>query len=1123
MDPITALSLASAILAFIEHGARVVSGAVRIYGSPSGLTEENCSVETVAAEMRNFTSKLRTANDDHLSGDEKGLSILACECDSLSRQIVELVNKLKPKDPKSKTASLLAGLKSKWYEADRQRLEERLGHCRAQLALQLSHLSSSKVSSQLDALIASARYDTAKFQQLSSKVSQLGQDLAALSLDSTAKGQLRSLCDLSEHATNLLAQQCTLKSLAFENMYGRYEAVDAAHYRTFRWIFGQSPGFESEDRYTSDPRQNEDIGQRWEEKIISNKDGIAIAVHDEDDSDIEDYSKPPIDPAKMEAKAAFLKWLSDGDGIFHISGKLGSGKSTLMKYLCEHKVTKILLRRWAAGRKLVFASFFFWKPGSKLQKSLTGLLRCLLHDVLQASPLLIPHVLPDQWENMRSTPWQALTEIRFSDKDIREAFQRLISDDKPYQDHCFCFFIDGLDEFEGTVQDDAKFLVDQLHKWTAMAPANVKLCVSSREYNVFMNAFPDNRRLRLHQLTRVDMDNYVADKLRHLKLGGTKATLKRTVVDNAHGIFLWVALVTKRIREQIENGVSGKDLECEIDTLPQELDGLFSHLLDSLPDADLKRAYQTFAILLELSKYQYARPDHLYMSILAYSFLDDYNKKPPSTPVLQVTELDAHQCAERAVSTLKRVNGYCRGFVEAVATYSDASHKDSTYDRALEFTHRSVPEFLSTKTRTDRMRSLIGEFNAVDAFTHLILAELLAYPLSLRRQNGGGAVARLVALRTECNLDHPPYPFLETLSATTTRARARLYPPLIRMSSVQMHIFNGTGYELIAHCNNPERLQAAGAQPPQHPIYQAVFSGKFDYVKWKLSHYHTTDPEICLQIILFCIVKLRPASPVCQKEVLETVRLLISRGLTPQMLTDISRLPVEASETHDLGSAHMSANITIWQHLLLTCYDLTLWDMRSDLAWLGRILEVYLEHGADPYFELYVTEDVEGDAENHDPKPTDKPSSEVAEEEDWMSDWGSSGTQCARDWVFTVIVGRERRELQLRYSSIAWRQQLLDRTYSFSATSLSEFIRLFKFENEDKLLQLTESSMRLFEGKVEDETEGSLTNDAETPRRNVSYDVQLPHVALADTLTIYWLIPIALAAFGTAVAMLMRV
>ncbi len=147
MDPLSAIGLASNIISFIDYGAKVVSGAIDIYGSSSGLTRDARSTETVVSEMRSFSSKLKAPDDAALSGDEKALCRLAVECEDLSSQIIALVEKVRPQSRAggrvSKRASLLAGLKSKWYESDKRRLEERLSHCRAQLGLQLNYLTRS--------------------------------------------------------------------------------------------------------------------------------------------------------------------------------------------------------------------------------------------------------------------------------------------------------------------------------------------------------------------------------------------------------------------------------------------------------------------------------------------------------------------------------------------------------------------------------------------------------------------------------------------------------------------------------------------------------------------------------------------------------------------------------------------------------------------------------------------------------------------------------------------------------------------------------------------------------------------------------------------------------------------
>jgi hypothetical protein len=93
--------------------------------------------------MKQFASRLQPPDkiQTRLSGEEKDLCNLATECESLAKRILELLEKLKPKNRKSKRAAMVAGLKTKWYEGERRKLEEQLNYCRAQLAVQLSYLT----------------------------------------------------------------------------------------------------------------------------------------------------------------------------------------------------------------------------------------------------------------------------------------------------------------------------------------------------------------------------------------------------------------------------------------------------------------------------------------------------------------------------------------------------------------------------------------------------------------------------------------------------------------------------------------------------------------------------------------------------------------------------------------------------------------------------------------------------------------------------------------------------------------------------------------------------------------------------------------------------------------------
>lgn len=140
-----------------------------------------------------------------------------------------------------------------------------------------------------------------------------------------------------------------VESLRYDTINERYEAVAEAHRKTLEWIF--------------EPVDEED------------------------------------DPGQVHW-SSFVKWLREGDGIYWINGKAGSGKSTLMKYIYENPRTQEHLQVWAGNTPFHTSMFFFWWRGTKLQKSQGGLLRSLLYDVLHKIPELVPYVLPSQWATL---------------------------------------------------------------------------------------------------------------------------------------------------------------------------------------------------------------------------------------------------------------------------------------------------------------------------------------------------------------------------------------------------------------------------------------------------------------------------------------------------------------------------------------------------------------------------------------------------------------------------------------------------------------------------------------------------------------------------------------------------
>jgi hypothetical protein len=202
---------------------------------------------------------------------------------------------------------------------------------------------SSKTQARLDSLVTSAKDDSAKIQHLQDQLEHLGQGLSIESLTPNAQNQLRLLLGLSERACDVIAQHRILESIAFEGMYGRYEDVDEAHFETLQWIYGDDLYTDEEDEDSADDEVEEvDEDSADDETYKEDEDSADDEAGDIDEDEYEDEEK-------TSARELLLNWISSGAGIFHISGKLGSGKSTLMKYLSDHNCTGELLGQWAGS------------------------------------------------------------------------------------------------------------------------------------------------------------------------------------------------------------------------------------------------------------------------------------------------------------------------------------------------------------------------------------------------------------------------------------------------------------------------------------------------------------------------------------------------------------------------------------------------------------------------------------------------------------------------------------------------------------------------------------------------------------------------------------------------------
>ena len=135
-----------------------------------------------------------------------------------------------------------------------------------------------------------------------------------------------------------------------------------------------------------------------------------------------------------------------------------------------------------------------------------------------------------------------------------------------------------------------------LVSWTANLQNDIKLCVSSREDNIFMTHLSTRSPLRLPELTADDIEQYIRDKLKMIRPKKLEPVINE-ISSKADRIFFWVALAVRSIRSRLSDGCDIDEVLHEIETLANELDDLFTHLLNSITSSEKSNAYKTFQMV----------------------------------------------------------------------------------------------------------------------------------------------------------------------------------------------------------------------------------------------------------------------------------------------------------------------------------------------------------------------------------------------------------------------------------------------------------------------------------------------------------------------------------------------
>ncbi|KAI1452174.1 hypothetical protein F4805DRAFT_448534 [Annulohypoxylon moriforme] len=668
MEAVAALGLASNVLQLIECGYKVVVMAKELHESGQEATYSNNNASFVAQELQELSLRvMKQLPTSDPTDDEKALCRLAEQCKQLSNKLLVLLDSLKIKKSGGKFDLLTGVLRNIRKKRERDQLQADLDNYRQQLNVQINRMSHSDLARRLDETLSTASMTQQGILHLRDQVRKLQQ---ASRIDSANMADF--FHKLQRAVETPLEYLAILERLRDPRMLSRFENVDTAHRKTFEWLL-QGPGTSQRDEQTV-----------FETKYRKHKEFIAWLE--------EDLESSLTDPHKHITGSLEQPSLNAPRrrSIFRISGKPGAGKSTLMKFICENDITHEKLKAWSGDKQLICAKAFFWRFGDDEQKNLAGLTKSLLYQILKAAPRLIPVAFPQEATN-------------------RMALNILLGSPRAFESHKMIFFIDGLDEFDGRPLE----LIQEIIGWTKKSSENLKICVSSREWNEFEVGFGRYPSLRIHELTYADIKNFVMDRFNEIEelstlVDGAKlGTLAEVVVIKAEGVFLWVRVVLAAIEQGVLNGDDFEDLREKVDAFPTELKDLYQYLLNSIPERDRQKAFETLIFTY-----------HRACSLLQYKFLSDLSRDSNFARNMTMEPLPEKDLRRHLANTRRQINGRCKGFLEI----RPAMEESFRGDEVVSFMHSTVYEFLEQPKTTEIIKPYIHGINMLDRLCQAFIA-----------------------------------------------------------------------------------------------------------------------------------------------------------------------------------------------------------------------------------------------------------------------------------------------------------------------------------------------------------------------------------------------------------------
>ncbi|KAK2606782.1 hypothetical protein N8I77_005510 [Diaporthe amygdali] len=358
--------------------------------------------------------------------------------------------------------------------------------------------------------------------------------------------------------------------------------------------------------------------------------------------------------------------------------EINDGESTRMKFIDGNPDIHERLDKWAKidNKALLKASFYAWKPTSdsfewKPEDSscMELLIRSLLHQLLTGTPEYIQTVIPKYWSPERYNVFTVFTQtedskLSFSFSELQTALYQLL--DIYLTRYRIFFLIDAMDEFGHPHMHEQ--LAKTIQSWCHRSPLNIKICISSREDNSFLNTFPAQKRLQLHLHTTNDIKQLVTRSLTsnsyfqsdNFKQEGREELIGKIVCD-AQGVFVWVVFTINELLRLLTDRQDFEALRKEVDTVcAKNMDELFVEIVNRIPHQYRREARAIFSIVGTVT----AHPIRGYFCLQHYAAISKCLSSSANDSQSNSHRKLAHQVAHEVNQFKSRLPTISRGMLE---------------------------------------------------------------------------------------------------------------------------------------------------------------------------------------------------------------------------------------------------------------------------------------------------------------------------------------------------------------------------------------------------------------------------------------------------------------------------